>query len=449
MSIIEQFVHHVSYPLWDLKDRSDRLAEYRRLMRSQWLASRELADLQLRRLNALVAHCARTVPFYRHCWGGRASQLGSLEELQALPLVTKQDVRDFQEELVSSAYPSGTLVESRTGGSTGTALRLLFDHRCQEHRNAAAMRSDVVAGWMPGMLVGALWGSPPIPRTTKERVRNALHDRIFFLDTMDLNEVSMTKFVRSLAARRAGALFGHSHSLYVFAKFVLDHGLPPPRLSAIISTSMMLLENERLIIEQAFGCPVTNRYGCEEVGLIASECERRSGLHVNAEHVIVEVVGPDGSWVAPGQEGTVVVTDLVNRGMPLVRYRVEDVAVASARTCPCGRGAPLLERIVGRVADFMLRRDGRRVAGVSLVEKTLTAIAGIEQLQIVQNDYEHFELNVVAEADFRAALEEQVAQVLREVFGNETQLRFNYLQALPQERNSKYRFAICRVPHVS
>jgi phenylacetate-CoA ligase len=444
LSIIEQLVRHVSYPLWDLKDRSHRLAEYRALLRSQWLPSHALAVLQLRRLNAQLTHCWNSVPFYQRRWE-RPLQLSTLEQLQTLPLVTKRDMHESQRQLISNDYPPHMLVEAKTGGSTGTSLRVLFDRRCQERRNAAAMRSDAWAGWRPGMLIGALWGTPPVPSTVKEKLRNALHDRIFFLDTMDLSETTMTRFVESLTVRRAGALFGHSHSLYVFAKFIGDQELPPPHLSAVISTSMMLLENERALIERVFGCPVTNRYGCEEVGLIASECERHSGLHLNAEHVLVEILRSDGSWAASGEEGAVVVTDLVNYGMPLVRYRVEDFAVASDRACPCGRGAPLLERIVGRVADFLVRRDGSRVAGVSLVEKTLTAIPGIEQLQIVQNDYNRFELNLVAEIQARSKAEGEVVRVLRDVFGDDTQARFNYVGTLPQDRNSKYRFAICKV----
>ncbi len=446
MSIIESFVGRIAYPLWDLKDRSDRLAEYRRLTRSQWLEPGALAELQLRKLNALLAHCWQSVPFYRRRWAA-LPELRSLDQLQTLPVLTKREVSEFQPELISSVHPEQRLVLAKTGGSTGTALRVFFDVRCQEHRNAAAMRSDGWAGWQPGMLVGALWGTPPVPQTLKEKLRNLLHDRMFFLDTMDLNETTMGDFARALITRQAGALFGHSHSLYVFAKFISDRGLAAPRLRAIISTSMMLLENERAVIERTFSCPVTNRYGCEEVGLIASECESHSGMHVNAEHTIVELIRPDGSRAAPGEEGTVVVTDLVNHGMPLIRYRVEDIAVASERKCPCGRSAALVDRIVGRVADFLVRRDGSRVAGVSLVEKTLTAIAGLEQLQIVQDDYASFQLNLVSSPDARSNVEREILHVLREVFGHDAQARFNHLVRLPQENNSKYRFAICRLSH--
>ena len=106
------------------------------------------------------------------------------------------------------------------------------------------------------------------------------------------------------------------------------------------------------------------------MALIASECERHQGLHLNIEHLFIEFLRPDGTQAAPGEEGTIVITDLINRGMPFIRYRIEDVGVPSDRRCTCGRGLPLMERVTGRVADYLKRRDGSLVAGVSLVERT-------------------------------------------------------------------------------
>ena len=139
------------------------------------------------------------------------------------------------------------------------------------------------------------------------------------------------------------------------------------------------------------------------------------------------------------------ITDLLNRGMPFIRYRIEDVGVPSARACPCGRGFPLLERVTGRVADYLKRRDGSLVAGVSLVERTLTAIPGIEQLQVVQPSREEIVLNVVRAPDFTQATETALLDEFASVFGAGITFRPQYLPGIPQERSGKYRFSICRV----
>jgi phenylacetate-CoA ligase len=97
--------------------------------------------------------------------------------------------------------------------------------------------------------------------------------------------------------------------------------------------------------------------------LIAAECERHRGLHVTSEHLVVEIVDDGGNVVAPGIEGRVIVTDLHNFGAPFVRYDIGDRAVASDRQCECGRGLPLLERIVGRQLEVVVTPDGRRIPG--------------------------------------------------------------------------------------
>src|SRR6185436_11340307 len=168
-------------------------------------------------------------------------------------------------------------------------------------------------------------------------------------------------------------------------KMVEELALREIRPAAIIASSMMLLPHERAVIERVFDVKVTDLYGCEEVGLIASECERHEGLHINAEQVLVEILREDGTPAGPGETGAVVVTDLLNRAMPFIRYRMEDMAEAAAQKCSCGRGLPTLRRVVGRIADFLKRRDGSRVAGISLIENTLTKIPGIDQMQIVQD----------------------------------------------------------------
>lgn len=432
------------YGLWDRKERRLRDHEWALLDRTQWLSPAELAQLQLTRLKDIVGHAYATVPYYRERWG-RAPRIERLEDLRQLPLLTKRDIRASADRLISELYPREQLVESKTGGSTGVPLKLYFDADCQQTRNAAAMRSDGWAGWKPGQWTGSLWGSPPLPKTFKEHLRNLTHDRMVFLDTMDLRPETMDAFTTELRRRRVRVLFGHAHSIFMYARYLQERGTEPPAVSSIISTSMMLLAPEREVIECVFGCPVSNRYGCEEVGLIAAECERHQGLHVNEEHLVVELLDADGNPVKPGEEGRVVITDLMNRGMPLIRYDVEDVAVPRAAPCACGRGLGMLDRIVGRQADFLRHRDGRLVAGVSLVEKTATAIPGIEQMQIVQHSIGAFTLNVVPSPDYSSATAGELQEVIRDVFGNDVAVDVVLVGSLSRERNGKYRFSVCRI----
>ncbi|HVY07552.1 MAG TPA: hypothetical protein VHB46_16370 [Burkholderiales bacterium] len=441
------FSKHVVFPLWELKDGSHRQRYLRELLASQWWSPRQILDFQWSRLREMVGYSFSNVPYYaaRYASIGFNGKLESLDDFRRLPLLTKADIRENPDALVSTQFRKSDLVESRTGGSTGTALTLLFDQQCQELRNAAAMRSDGWAGWDLGMKVAAIWGNPPVAATLKEKLRSALLERTIYLDTMDMNAESVRRFVEEWRSSHPRIIFGHSHSIFILAKFLREMQIGDLKPLGIISTSMMLLAPEREYIEQTFGCPVTNRYGCEEVGLIASECERHDGLHLNLEHVFVEFLRDDGSVASPGEEANIVVTDLNNRGMPLIRYRVGDMGVPTDRTCACGRGQPLMERIAGRQADFLKRPNGSMVAGVSLVERTLTAIPGIEQMQLVQDDLLRLTVNLVTATQYDAKAEKDLRVELGSVFGDEVTIDLRYVASLDQSRSGKYRFAICNV----
>jgi phenylacetate-CoA ligase len=446
---------HVFYPLWDVKENAHRLEELRRLEASQFWEPARVEALQLERLRDIVQHARATTQYYRESLQGLGADFvpGSLADLRRLPLVSKRAIRERADDFLSSAVPAQQRVEARTGGSTGTALIVYFDERCQEYRNAAAMRSDQWAGRDLGVKTAAIWGNPPVATGWRERFRNAVLNRLVYLDTMALNEESVRRFAALWRAQRPQVIFGHSHSIYVLARlarqhgidYIRPHGIDYIRPRGIISTSMMLLDNERAVIEDVFQCKVTNRYGCEEVGLIACECTEHRGLHVNSEHVIVELLREDGSPAAPGEPGQVVVTDLLNRAMPLLRYQVEDVAVLSPRTCSCGRRSPLLEKVVGRVADFLVKADGTLVAGVSLVERTLTKIAGLDRMQIIQESVEHLQLNVVPGEGYTPESARQLTQEMHDVFGRDVRVELRELSALSQDRSGKYRFSICKV----
>ncbi len=438
---------YIFYPLWELKDRATRLRTLRELERSQWLAAEKIRKLQWEKLKAMVAYSYASCPYYRQLLDtqGISSSIDTVEMFRRIPILTKKDIREHGERLLSIYYRKEELIEVRTGGSTGKALRVYVDLRCQETRNAAAMRSDRWAGWDMGSMTAAIWGNPPVHRTIKSILRNLLLDRVVYLDTMNLNAESMSAFVAILRRKQPRVIYGHSHSIFMFACFLRDNGISDIRPKGIISTSMMLLEPERDVIETTFNCKVTNRYGCEEVGLIGCECEQHRGMHINDDHVFVEIIKADGTPAKTGEEGAVVVTDLTNFGMPMIRYRVEDVGVAAERLCPCGRGLTLIERVTGRVADFLKRRDGSMVAGVSLVERTLTAIAGIEQMQVVQETLNDLIVYLVRDGNFSVESERQLRAEFTAVFGEAVCLTIHYVDNIPQEKSSKYRFAICRI----
>jgi phenylacetate-CoA ligase len=378
-------------------------------------------------------------------FGVNPTSISGPADLVKLPILSKTDVRLNSDNMFSRGFQKDQLHRAKTGGSTGRALDLYFTEECSELRNACARRHDCWAGWNPGEPIAACWGNPKYPKTIKDKLKFNLLQPYIYLDTMHVDEASIRKFLDQWRKIKPTLLYGHAHSIYQLAESIKKLEIDPPHPKGILSTSMMLIPSERKGIEAVFGLKVTDRYGCEEVSLIASECEKHHGMHLNTEHLVIEFLRDDGTPVAPGEPGRIVVTDLMNKAMPLIRYAVEDIGVPSDRICTCGRGLPLMEHVTGRVADFLLKTDGSKVAGVSLIENTLTAFTGIDQMQIIQEDLKRIILKIVPGIGYGPQEKKRLLDYLHYVFGLQVNIELEEVSTVFPEPSGKYRFSICKV----
>jgi len=448
MDLHARLIRHLLAPAWARWEKSDYLLRQPGLRRAQYDPPEVVQARQWDALRHILRHAYETVPFYRRRFveaGLHPRDVRSFEDFARLPVLTKQDIRENADALLSDRYEKQDLHRKKTSGSTGTALEVFVDDAAQQFKRACVLRADGWSGWRLGERVAMVWGNPDyLRRGWRGRLRNALLERRTYLDTLKISDEALARFARALVRRPPSLLFGHAHSVYLFAEYVRQAGIPPIRPRGIITSAMVLHAWQRRIIEEVFACPVTNRYGCEEVSLIACECERHQGLHVNADGLYVEVLR-DGRPVPAGQQGQVHVTDLANRAMPLLRYQVGDLAVLSNRRCVCGRGLPLLERIAGRVADFVVTPTGQLISGISLTENFALQVPGVAQFQIVQEAADQFVFRLVRGPGFGAASLERLRELVDATFGREVRYRCEFLDRIAPEASGKYRFCISHV----
>lgn len=436
--MLDYLNRHLMHPLMAWREGKHHLKHLRTLERTQFDPPGVIRARQLDTLKKQLQHAWDTVPYYRAAWakaGVHPSDVRELRDLEAFPVLTKADIRRHNQALVSSAFGIAQLREKRTSGSTGVPLTIYCDEPAMEWKTACTIRSDEWSGYRLGQRVAKVWGNPEYRHFgLKGRLRNHFFDRAVYLDTLNLNDARIAEFARAIRRYRPGLVFGHAHSLYLVACALKKSGVLNVRPNGIISTAMILHDWQRAVIEEVFGRKVTNRYGCEEVSLIASECEEHSGLHVNADSLYTEVQS----------DGKLLVTDIVNRGMPLVRYQVGDVVVPSSRLCKCGRGLPLIERVEGRDADYVVTPAGNLISGISLTENFANLIPGTAQVQIVQESITQLQIRLVAE-DFGDAGRRKVAELVRDTFGESVTHEVELVDAIPQEPSGKYRFCISKV----
>jgi phenylacetate-CoA ligase len=431
---------NIMHPLMAWRAGSKHLQYLRELRRSQFDPPEVIRTRQLAALQTQLRHAFATVPYYSVAWeaaGVHPDDVKSLDDLETFPILTKADIRRHERNLISSEFDVAKLRVKRTSGSTGVPLNIYIDEPAVQWKTACTLRSDEWSGWRLGQRVAKVWGNPEYRHFgLKGRLRNFFFDRAVYLDTLNLSDARIAEFAATIRHHRPGLIFGHAHSLYLLAVALKKSGISGVRPNGIISTAMLLHDWQRLVIEQVFNCPVTNRYGCEEVSLIASECEEHHGLHVNADSVLTEV---------DAVTGQLLVTDLTNRAMPLIRYRIGDVVVPSNRVCGCGRGLPLIERVEGREADYVLTPSGRLISGISLTENFALLIPGTAQIQIVQESLAELRIRMVPDEEFGAESYRKIADLVLETFGPGVRHEIELVEKIDQEPSGKYRFCISKI----
>jgi phenylacetate-CoA ligase len=446
MSLYEPLLRHVLWPFYESVLRGRGTPRYmRQYQRDQWLSPDALRDLQFQRFRALVAWCYREVPYYGQRWRAMGIEPGDLRapgDEQLLPVLTKADIRQHAADLVAVPLKHALGYKS-TGGSTGEPLRFGFTRESNDRRTAVMWRGYSWAGSRMGRRTAFLWagtlGSPPARQRWKDRAYNAVLGR-HMLDSFQMSDARLEAYADALARYRPEVVVGYVGPLVRLSQWMADHGRRIPSVRSVIGAAEALHPFQKQVIERAFGAPAFNTYGCREFMLIASECEHRQGLHVNADHLLVETLDRSGRAVS-GQSGEVAVTDLYNRGMPFVRYVNGDMATASVRTCACGRGLPLLDSVDGRTLDAIRTPAGHVLPG-EFFPHMLKDVPGVARFQLVQRALDRLDLSIVRGDAFDEASLAHIRREVARVLGESARLECHFVDDIPLTASGKLRVTI-------
>jgi len=435
------------FPLWVRREHPSYSRMRRQLEQSQYWTAEQLAELQRNRLQRLLEHAVAACPFYRDRIRSAGLDVSRMtaEQFTSLPRLTKREIQDHQAELVARDFPEGSRVRNQTGGSTGSPLQFYVDRERFGTRMASTHRHDAWAGIRPGQWLAYVWGArlDQLPQEgIWNRLRNSLLYRRIDLNTSCIADTDWMRFIDECRRKNPRHMIAYAQSAVLFAKYVRENAVSGISFDSIITTAEVLLPEQRKLIEEVFCAEVFDRYGCREVSIIASECEQHKGLHVNAEALLVEVV-PDAAL--PKQIGKILVTDLLNYSMPLIRYEIGDAASwLPEQKCACGRGLPLLSQVQGRTTDFLSFRD-RRVSGPALT-LVIADMKEIRQAQFVQTGDASVILRVVPGNSYSADTVKELRSRMLRYLGADVALSVEETQSIQSEASGKFRFVIHDVP---
>jgi len=416
---------------------------------NQWLKREEIQQIAWQKLKKLLDHAYENVPFYRQRFdkiGLMPQDIRTEADFCQIPLLTKDDIRENSELLIAKNFNKNKMQRQVTSGSTGVPFVTYYDHHFMAANVAAFSRSRRWFGWEFGDKVAWLWlRYEDCPQNFKEKMISFVK-RERWMDGMRPTQQKMQDFAKIWVRWKPDLVAGMGNVIHLFAMYLDNQNITDIRPKFVETTGMKLWPHERELIERVFQCPVSDRYGSFESGsVVAIECPQGS-RHVFQDFCHVEILR-NGKPAPYGEPGEVVTTPLYAFGMPIIRFRLDDVAVWDDKICPCGRGLPLMRDIVGRVTSIFTLPSGRFLYGGAFRHLVLKDSTNIKRFRVHQYSKDKIEISLEKAAGFDDSLVDLVhARCLELLAGEPVELTIQVVDELPTAVSGKLLVTTSDVP---
>jgi len=350
------------------------------LERQRW-SQEQVRELQKRRLLELARHCYERVPYYRNVFRNRGLTPHDFRDpgdLQKLPILRKDDVRNSGSEFFSEDIRKRRHIHSHTSGTTGAGMQFAIDLVAHQEQWAVWWRYRMSHGINPGTWCAYFGGRTVVP----VRQQRAPFWRINFparqvlYSMYHISKETLSSYVTDLRRRNLPWIHGYPSTLALLARHALDAGVQLNFRWATVGAETLFPWQKRLI-EAAFRCRCYQHYGSAEAVANFSEC-RAGNLHADEDFCVVEL----HPTTTPGQFA-IVGTCLANHVMPFLRYDTGDLCSGLVDECPCGRPGLVVSQIDGRAEDYILLGNGRILGRLDHIFKDAVNVREAQIFQAV------------------------------------------------------------------
>lgn len=395
------------------------------LQSNERLSRRELLSQQHALIRRLLSAAGAHVPFYSK--GPRPEQLADW------PILDKQTVRKEPDSFLSDQWARRSLMRSETSGTTGTPLTVYWSAEAYQWEMAFRWRHRAWAGIPFGAKGAYIAGHLVAPQARKRPpfwVYDGAENRLL-LSSYHLSGENLPAYISKLVGFGPEFIHGYPSSLLLVAQAALQSARRP-RPKAIFVASETLLEHQRALIEQAFGCKVYVWYGQTELTVNIVECERGS-FHAREDYGVLET----------SADGAALGTGLRNHAMPFIRYETGDAIECAEGECECGRPFGLVRSIAGRVEDYIVTPNGSHVGRL---DHLLKGAVGVSEAQIVQDDPTVVRLRIVRGEGYSVETERAIRSEAVRRLGSQVRLDFEHVEAIPRGPGGKFQFVVSNLP---
>lgn len=390
----------------------------------------ECEIMQKHYLNDILTHATLYSNFYK--------SYKDFKSLEDFPIVDKNVYRKHWNDITVKEYSE--LPDSRvkfTSGSTGTPFQMVLDRTRHGRwiagnkvfRDIVGMKSHDKAVYVSENIT-----DKNIPLDRQER------DNVYYIDCVYMDEKGIDDFICYLIDNEVHYMTILASALDRICMAIKDGKVRKwsGDFIGIVTMSDSLKESTRQIASEYFECPVYDMYGNEEFGVIASEDGSKYGKLVNTADLYIEVLDLEQDVpVKEGEIGRLVVTDLHNKAFPMIRYEIGDLASIMRSE----DGKLYINQLAGRQADMLYSTDGRPIFYFHCIS-LLEPYQDIRQFQLIQEDYRHFTWVLNTE---NHSYEDMIIKFSKELFGNDSEWKFIYVNEIPKLRSGKTKMTVCKI----
>lgn len=417
------------------------------------LSREQQLEVQEAKVKRILQHAYQTTPYYRRLFdeaGFRAEDWRSGRPIPIPPL-TRDLMRANGDNLRSRAFPVTMLRGATTGGTTSAPVAMWRDLDGLRNKVALQIHLNRQSEFDEGNKVLTIWGAErdlASNPSMKWRLYEQGLMRRYYGGAAQLSEEILQRFTDKLNRHRPRILYGYAGIIGHFADYLRSRGEPFHKPRRVIVTAEPITVGDQDKIERIFECPVTEHYGSRDIGMVATQCDEGRRLHFHPAACYLELVY--AGQTSDGPMYQLFVTDLLNLGMPMLRYDTADCVLLQGSRCPCGSWYPSVKAILGRTVDNFPLADGSIVTGISITSAMGQIKEGflqVQQIQLIQKSLNHLHIRYVANGDLNA-IQGELARFRAEVekiFQVEMRWTAERVPELLREGSGKMRFCISEV----
>jgi phenylacetate-CoA ligase len=403
------------------------------------LSTEELETLRLHLLVKQLENAYENVPYYENFFRENnftPREITKISDLSRLPIITKETIRLDDTQFINRKHPREKYHSSYSSGSMGEPFRSYFDSTSWVRKKyISKFRARKKCGLRIGEKVAIFETETACKLDKKNRmlryIRAPYHVQFFSIfDDLETTLKHVGKF-------NPQNCYGPPSYFFRLAQLYDQQAPELKNLKRLFTASEYLTQSVRDHIEKSFQAPVYDHYGCTETKEVAWQCKERGGYHINEDEVIVEILDGD-SAVPDGEVGDIVLTDLRNRAMPFIRYRIGDKGMLLKHTCPCGLKFKLMRPLAGRSSEYISLPDGEQISPY-LLTTAIENVPGLLKYQIIQKDKDQLQVKVIMGDSICSGSLLQIKENLQQATKGELEVTTEVCEKIDIEKNGKFK----------